>query len=212
MNAIDTGRVDGATSSSPRRRLVAAVAIGLLTAGAVTVPIVASHGSDEDAAAPPTRSPTPSSTAGAVAGSPGNQGIMCVESMVNPHCDRYIADLARRVPVPAIRRTDADKLRGRIDSIIPPGREGPCEYIDESGDACSVEILPPTAGQVRAALEKAGYSTAVIRTARPDDPAPAGSLLLAVPAGAECVLLFADGEGSQSWTAGQLPDSTCLSP
>lgn len=137
---------------------------------------------------------------------------MCVESLVDPHCDRYITDLARRLPVPAVRRRDVDKLRERIDSIIPPGREGPCEYIDESGDACSVKILPPTAGQVRAALERAGHSMAVIRTARPDDPAPAGALFLALPTGTECVLLFADGAGSQSWTAGRLPGNTCLSP
>jgi hypothetical protein len=96
--------------------------------------------------------------------------------------------------------------------MMPSRREGPCEYIDESGDVCWVEILPPSGGQVRAALEKAGYPAAVVRTVRPDDPAPAGSLFVAVPAGAECVLLFDDGDNPQSWTAGQLPGGTCLAP
>lgn len=143
---------------------------------------------------------------------PEGQGAMCIESMSNPHCGRFLADLTRRAPVPANRREGAEQLRERIDSVMPPGREGPCEYLDESGDACSMETFPPTAGQVRAALKKAGYATVVVRTARPEDPAPAGSLVVAVPAGAECVLLFADGDGSQSWITGQLPGGTCLTP
>jgi hypothetical protein len=212
VNAIDTGRVDGAPSSSLRRRLVAVAAVGLLAAGVVTVTMVASHGSGRYAAVSSTESGSATPTAEAVAAMPEGQGAMCIESMSNPHCGRFLADLARRAPVPANRRGDAEQLRERIDSVMPPGREGPCEYLDDSGDACSMETFPPTAGQVRAALKKAGYATVVIRTARPDDPAPAGSLLVAVPAGAECVLLFADGDGSQSWTTGQLPGGTCLSP
>ena len=212
MKAINTGRFGGATSSSQRRGRAAAVAVALLTAGGVTLSVLASHGSDGDAAAIPARSPTVGSTAPAVAALPEGQAVACAESVDKPHCGRYIADLDRRVPVQAIRGREADNLRERIDSLMPPGREGPCEYIDESGDTCSMELLPPTAGQVRAALDKAGYPTAVIRTARPDDPAPAGSLLLAVPTSTECVLLFDGGDNSQSWTAGQLPDGTCLAP
>jgi hypothetical protein len=210
VKAIDAGGFDGATSSGQRRGLAAAVAVALLAAGVVGLSVVVLHGSDGDAAALPSPGPTSRSTAPAVAALPEDQAVGCVESVSSPHCDRYVADLGRRVPVPAIRRGEADKLRERVESKMPPGREGPCEYIDESGDVCSVEIFPPTVGQVRAALKKAGYSTTVIRTARPDDPAPAGSLLVAVPAGAECVLLFTDGDNSQSWVAGQLPDGACL--
>src|SRR5690349_22941653 len=99
---------------------------------------------------------------------PEEQTFMCVESVREPHCDRYVADLSRRGPVPAHRRRAADKARDRIEAAMPPGRDGPCEY-DESSETCSMDILPPTARQVRVALRKAGYSAAVIRIARPDD-------------------------------------------
>jgi hypothetical protein len=194
------------------RGLAAAIAVALLITGVVATWIVASHGSGVDTAAPSAGSRTSSPPAEAATASPPAQGTHCFESMDNPHCDRYLADLARRVPVQAIRGAEADKQRERIDAMMPPDRHGPCEYIDEPGGACSVETLPPTAGQVRAALGKAGYPTAVIRTARPDDPAPAGSLLLAVPAGRECVLLFAEGGRSHSWIAGRLPGGACLRP
>jgi hypothetical protein len=200
VKIFGTGWIDGAAPSRLRRRLAAAVAVVPLTAGVVALSVVAPHGSVRHAAAPPAPSP------------PEGQTIACAAPVGNPHCGSYLADLARRAPVPAIRLGEADKLRERIDSVMPPRREGPCEYTGDSGDACTVDISPPTAGQVRAALEKAGYPAAVIRTARPDDPAPAGSLLLAVPAGAECVLLFDDGDYSQSWTAGRLPGGECLAP
>lgn len=162
---------------------------------------------------PPVPSPIPSPAVGlttpAVVALPEGQNVLCVEAQSNPHCDRYVADLARRLPVQANRREKAERQRERIDAMMPPGREGPCEY-DESSETCSVEVQPPTAGQVRRVLAKAGYPAAVIRTARPADPAPLGSLLLAVPAGTACVFLFHDGDDSQSWTAGQLPDGTCL--
>ena len=95
---------------------------------------------------------------------------------------------------------------------MPPDRHGPCERIDEFSDACSVEILPPSVRQVRTALGKAGHRTAVIRTARSDDPAPVGSVLVAVPTGRECILLFAEGGASRSWVAGRLPGGRCLDP
>lgn len=135
--------------------------------------------------------------------------FMCIEKTANPHCARYVSDLARRSPLDASQRATADTGRVRIKAAFPPDREGPCEY-DGTGEFCSMEILPPTTAQVRRALRQAGITAAVLRTARADDPAPVGSVLLAVPAGPACLLAYDDGDGLQQWTAGQLPDGTCL--
>ena len=113
--------------------------------------------------------------------------FMCIEKTDNPHC-------AGRV---------------RIEAAFPPDRDGSCEY-DETEEFCSMEILAPTTTQVRLALRRAGIAAAVLRTARADDPAPVGSVLLAVPAGPACLLAYDDGDGLQQSTAGQLPEGTCL--
>jgi hypothetical protein len=60
------------------------------------------------------------------------------------------------------------------------------------------------------ALTKAGFTTTVIRTARADDPAPAGSLLIAIDVDNACAVRYDDGNGPQWWTAGHLTDGTCL--
>jgi hypothetical protein len=82
---------------------------------------------------------------------------------------------------------------------------------DQPDGTCSAAMLPPTVDQARRALSAAGLTQLAIRTARAHDPAPAGSLLIAVPAGRACVLVFHAGSDMQSAVAGRLPDGTCLS-
>ncbi|WP_433727709.1 hypothetical protein ACQP2Y_13100 [Actinoplanes sp. CA-051413] len=203
---------DPAGDSARPHRLAMPVSVVVLAIVLATVSIGllrnALHGSPagpaEPAVAASPAPPAPSGTA------PMDQtAFMCIEQTNNPHCARYVSDLARRSPLDGSQRAAADTGRVRIEAAFPPDREGPCEY-DETGEFCSMEILPPTITQVRLALRRAGIAGAVLRTARADDPAPVGSVLLAVPAGPACLLAYDDGDGLQQWTAGQLPDGTCL--
>ncbi|MEV4535234.1 hypothetical protein AB0J82_15525 [Asanoa sp. NPDC049518] len=65
---------------------------------------------------------------------------------------------------------------------------------------------------VRAALTAAGFPDAVARPARADDPAPPGTIVYAVPAGAACVLGYYDpSTGSQRLQIqGSLYQGHCL--
>jgi hypothetical protein len=61
------------------------------------------------------------------------------------------------------------------------------------------------------ALRRAGFAGAVVRVARPDDPAPVGRLMYAAPAGPACLLgYFSRDNGEQPRVEGRLPDGTCL--
>jgi hypothetical protein len=71
-------------------------------------------------------------------------------------------------------------------------------------------VSPPSSSEVRQALTGAGYRDALVRVARPDDPAPRGSVLVAVPAGAACVVIHHNGYPHRT-VAGRLPDGSCLS-
>ncbi|WP_203791208.1 hypothetical protein [Paractinoplanes rishiriensis] len=66
----------------------------------------------------------------------------------------------------------------------------------------------------RDALTKLGYTEAVIRLARPDDPAAEGTLIAGVRIGEACVLSSSTRQfgGSTLWLAGLLPGGHCLKP
>jgi hypothetical protein len=179
--------------------VVATVSIGLLRSALHGPPASPAERAVAASSAPPPLGTVPTD----------ETTFMCIEEMDSPHCARYVSDLARRSPLDASQLAAADTGRVRIEAAFPPDRDGPCEY-DETGEFCSMEILPPTTTQVRLALRRAGIATAALRTARADDPAPVGSVLLAVPAGPACLLAYDNGDGLQQWTAGQLPDGTCL--
>lgn len=210
--AVDEIDGDPAGGGARPRRLVMPVSVVVLAIVVATVSIGllrnALHG-------PPV---SPAGRVGAASSAPSfplgaapadETAFMCIEKMASPHCARYVSDLARRSPLDASQLAAADAGRVRIEAAFPPDRDGPCEY-DETGEFCSMEILPPTTAQVRLALRRAGIAAAVLRTARADDPAPVGSVLLAVSAGPACLLAYDDGDGLQQWTAGQLPDGACL--
>ena len=209
--AVAEREFNRADDGTPSRWGPARLAVLLLTvfvvaaAAALAIPFLRATADPAPVAATTVAAPTPTAAQSA----PPGDGFLCVESATEPHCDRYVADLTRRAPLDEAGQRTARAASERMDGVMPPGREGPCEF-DEELEICSVEILPPLPGQVRQALDKAGYRTAVIRTARIGDPAPVGSLLIAVPVGRGCVLSFDDGDGAQSWTAGQLPDGSCL--
>jgi hypothetical protein len=211
--AVAEREFDHADDGTPSRwrpvRLVVLLLTVFVVAGAtaLAVPLLRAAADPAPVAATTVAAPAPTAAHPA----PPFDSFVCVESATKPHCDRYVADLTRRGPLDEAGRRTAQAALERMDGVLPPGREGPCEF-DEELEICSVEILPPSPGQVRQALDKAGYRTAVIRTARAGDPAPIGSLLVALPVGRGCVLSFDDGDGAQSWTAGQLPDGACLDP
>jgi hypothetical protein len=68
------------------------------------------------------------------------------------------------------------------------------------------------AKDIARARRDAGYPTAVVRPARGVDPAPAGSVVYAVPVGPGCVIGYRDGEAGGSIPAGTLPGGSCLLP
>jgi hypothetical protein len=210
--AVDEIDGDPAGGGARPRRLVMPVSVVVLAIVVATVSIgllrKALHGPPvSPAGRVVAASSAPSFPLGAVQAD--ETAFMCIEKMASPHCARYVSDLARRSPLDASQLAAADTGRVRIEAAFPPDRDGPCEY-DETGEFCSMEILPPTTAQVRLALRRAGIAAAVLRTARADDPAPVGSVLLAVSAGPACLLAYDDGDGLQQWTAGQLPDGACL--
>jgi hypothetical protein len=66
----------------------------------------------------------------------------------------------------------------------------------------------------RRSLAAAGFDDVTVRMARPDDPAPAGSVIYAVAVGPACVLLdqTEPGPPGDEQIVGKRPDGNCLAP
>jgi hypothetical protein len=134
------------------------------------------------------------------------------------YCGRLAKDyFARRRLSPEQQAALADEARQVQNAIVVPhhpyttcmsGPDAPCAYRNPAPTALDVV-------SVRAALTAAGYSPVVARLARPDDPAPAGALIYAVPVPPGCLVGYISGGGSFSGGAipiGTYPDGTCLHP
>jgi hypothetical protein len=124
-------------------------------------------------------------------------------------CDRIVNDLVRRTPL-----ADADRLAGQhavlaVLLALPRETEADCPAL---ADYCLIRYRPAEPDQVADDLAAAGYAGATVRTARGDDPAPAGAVVFAVPVGPACLVGYhaADTGPSDIQVAGQLPDGTCL--
>lgn len=123
-------------------------------------------------------------------------GVVCIpDTLDRGYCSRYVKDVARRTPITG--SPSALSSAKAIDVAMLGVRPSPGQaYVDA----------------VRGAL--AAYPGAVVRAARPDDPAPVGTVIFAVPVGADCVLGFlragSNGVGVGPGVVGHLPDGTCL--
>jgi hypothetical protein len=70
---------------------------------------------------------------------------------------------------------------------------------------------PADPRQVSDQLAAAGHPDAVVRTALPTDPVPAGSVVFALPVGQECLLGYVRQNGAaEMWPLGRLSDGTCM--
>ena len=100
------------------------------------------------------------------------------------YCSRMVADLNRRSSPDDAQRRSAEPAQTAIGEVIAGPRKEICG--DPSVPCLSATvgaIEPASADDVRQRLIAAGYPRAIVRNARPDDPAPRGTLIFAVRAG-----------------------------
>jgi hypothetical protein len=125
--------------------------------------------------------------------SPRLYACVALAQDADDYCGRAVLDWSRRKEL-----TDADRLPagGLVDQV-------------------RTAVAGPTSGyaeDIRRALSTAGFPGAIVRPARANDPAPDGSIVYAVDAGAACVIGYRDarGFGGGPNLVGTLPDGTCL--
>jgi len=132
-----------------------------------------------------------------------------VASSVDDYCDRIAEDLGRRTPVTDDERVAAQPRRQALldDFVREFGADcpGPLEH-------CRLPATTPEA--VRQALIAAGFNDPAVRPARYTDPAPAGTILYAVPVGRACLVGYVQSETAAPppLIVGRLSDDACLSP
>ncbi|MFY1696385.1 hypothetical protein [Solwaraspora sp. WMMA2101] len=131
-----------------------------------------------------------------------------VASSVDDYCDRIAEDLGRRTPVTDDERVAAQPRRqALLDGLVREfGADcpGPLEH-------CRLPATTPEA--VRQALIAAGFNDPAVRPARYTDPAPAGTILYAVPVGRACLVGYVQSEtAAPPLIVGRLSDDACLSP
>jgi hypothetical protein len=129
-------------------------------------------------------------------------------------CDKSAADQAKRQPATDAQRAEAQSVMNDIDRVVR--RVGRCLTSDGNPCAGGAATRPATDADAEAAgqaLSNAGLRSTV-RVARPDDPAPAGSLFYAIelPSGACVVGHVSELPGGAGGTVvtGTLPDGRCI--
>lgn len=127
-------------------------------------------------------------------------------------CHREALDEINRKPLPSPAANDSAAAsrvwRALLDAICTPG----------GGDFSCRAPRPATdadVDMVRQVLHDEGFPDAIVRLARPDDPAPPGAIMYAatLPGGA-CIATYAEiGEGPHHVDiSGPLLDGRCLTP
>jgi hypothetical protein len=149
------------------------------------------------------------------AASPRPQYVTCIHD----GCDR-ITDSLRRLPLSQAEQTAAEATLHRVIADLPHGElqsscGPPSQPISDRREStrtgrCSSTYSPPTIDQVRRALVEAGYRDVVVRQPRADDPAPPGTVLIAVSVGPACVLAYTDGHSTPAEVRGRLPNGRCV--
>ncbi|MDR6318756.1 hypothetical protein J3R03_002952 [Actinoplanes couchii] len=141
-------------------------------------------------------------------------GYRFVCSGWNDYCGR---------PVPALGQRNLPESgdgmfgeKARVSHIATSG--GLC--LTPTDPSCNKHKFrhPPTDEDVRQAqknLADAGYGDALVRLARPNDPAPPSSLIYAVGVGDSCIighseLIPVDGRGPIDEVTGKFPSGQCL--
>jgi hypothetical protein len=136
------------------------------------------------------------------------------------YCDRYVRDLSRRGDLTQAQRDAAATDQERAQQALRwPGwcvRPAPPQVADcaRRGLANRVESDHPGPADVEAireALHEAGFTTAVVRLARPNDPAMNGSIFFAIPIGEACFVGYMKslGGGGSQTLVGRLPNGHC---
>lgn len=208
----------GPDQAPPRRHEVAvvgafAIAIAVLAASAYVLGAVG----------------TASSPASRTAASPSARYFAFVCPLSAPgappaDCARLARDAVRRPQLSGAQRAAGEQVATHVRAALAAtwlssGQAG-CPLptaVGHEPEPCRYAPAAPTGDDVdraRRALAAAGFSGATVRLAGADDPAPAGALLYAVPAGDVCVLGYeqdSNGPGYGSpLVVGPLPDGECL--
>lgn len=210
------GDGDGTARSrwSGRTRIIVTLMSVFVAASAAAVAVPMVRG-----AVGPSGTTSPVGVSAAPAPSHNAVAVICVRLRDDDYCDRYSRDVIRRLPLSEAQRADAESVRRRLIDVLPRGRDGTpsCDAPQTVGPdgvrpeiVCAVDLVPPGADEVRRALTAAGYTQAVVRQARADDPAPIGSVLVAVAVGPACILVHIHRASTQGVVGGRLPDGRCL--
>ncbi|MEU7476542.1 hypothetical protein AB0A63_11210 [Lentzea sp. NPDC042327] len=149
-------------------------------------------------------------------GSSSGTSVSCITAQdeKDDHCGRVAADIARRTPLTSAQRTAAEQVYNNVQRAMSV--DSRCS--SAPNDRCVVPSRRPPAtddaDRRRTALERAGFVNSVVRIARPDDPAPSGALLYAVPVAENACLVgyvtSVPGGGGGSFLGGLLPHGRCL--
>ncbi|WP_328475767.1 hypothetical protein OHA21_20190 [Actinoplanes sp. NBC_00393] len=140
---------------------------------------------------------------------------VCADPINDPdHCAYELKDSHLRTSAPRIGDSEALDKTGA--DVFNTARSGGClEEVDSTGMCHGEAVLEATEEYVplvQQALARRGYTDAVVRLGRPEDPTVPGALLWAVRVGDVCV--FGDIVGPErrwhEWYAGLLPDGRCL--
>ncbi|MFD7660939.1 hypothetical protein ACFV4N_43800 [Actinosynnema sp. NPDC059797] len=189
--------VGDATGGSARSRDLPNAAV----AGLIAVAVLAAGGS----AAPEPGDAAPTT--------PANMAT-CIftgsDLSAGEHCGRLVADLDRRAPLTEQQRAGAREAVAEVEWAVLS--VGSCAV--PGSEACGRSAATPYAVQLVDDVAREGYR-ATARFARPDDPAPTGSVLYAVEIDRHVCLVgyvrLIPRDQAGSSVAGRLPDGRCLS-
>jgi hypothetical protein len=136
------------------------------------------------------------------------------------YCDRYFRDVARRSELTQPERDALAADQERAEQALrrpgwcvtpPPPLVADCARRGLTNLAEPHHPGPADVQVVRQALDEAGFTTAVVRLARPNDPAMNGSIFFVIPLGEACFVGYMNslaGGGGHS-LVGRLPNGHC---
>ncbi|MEV6304899.1 hypothetical protein AB0M02_36180 [Actinoplanes sp. NPDC051861] len=157
-----------------------------LAPAALLLSVIASCGAESSVRSPPSSAPS----------------AVCADPINDPgHCAHELKDSHQRTGAPAIGQDEA--LDEAAVAVFNTAR------LDGTGLEATEEYVT----RVQRALTEKGYTGAVVRLARPEDPSVPGALLWAVRVGDVCVLgdVVPGPDGRwHEWYAGLLPGGRCL--
>lgn len=192
----EDGVGDAIGGNARRRDLPNAAVVGL-----IAVAVLAAGGS---AAPEPGDAAAPTSANTAICAFTGS------DPSAGEHCGRLVADLNRRAPLTERRRAGVREAVTEVERAVQ--LVGVCAV--PGSDACGRSAATPYPVELVDAVAREGYR-ATARFARPDDPAPTGSVLYAVEVDRDVCLVgyvrLMPRHQAGSSVAGRLPDGRCLS-